>query len=275
MTTINDESEKTEPARPEVEINWLNKLFTLAIAIAVLTATGPFGTYDEMALPMRTAYWSIAAIGVGVIMNSIAYFSLFLPQIVSLAWPVRMLLWVLVGSVPGAVYMMLVGYFFFGPHVLDGSWLRLYYKLCMISSVICLIDLRGFAFAKLTEDTENTEDTEVVEVSDTYQAPAYLKFIQGLRSDLGNDIISLTTQDHYLEVTTALGQDLVLGKMADAANQLAGLPGLRLHRSHFAALKHIQRLRRRGSGYIVILSDGRELPVSRTYLPRVRKALGV
>lgn len=269
MTTMNDKSLKTAPCRPDVKIKWPGKVFTMAIAIAVLTATGPFGTYDEMMFPMRLTYWSAAVVGVGTIMNGIAYLSLSFPSIIGLSWPFRMLIWVLVGAIPGTIYMMLVGNLFLGLHVFEGSWLRLYFKLCMISSVICVLDLREFAFAGSGDESKELDTPE------PYEAPVHHKFIHGLRSELGNDVISLSTQDHYLEVTTALGQDLVLGKMADAAERLAGLPGVRLHRSHFAAIKHIQRLRRRGSGYIVILSDGRELPVSRTYLPDVRAALGV
>ena len=68
---------------------------------------------------------------------------------------------------------------------------------------------------------------------------------------------------------------MIHGKLAKATEQLATLPGVRLHRSHWAALNHIRRLQRRGSGHVVILSDGRELPVSRSYLSTVRNSLGL
>lgn len=252
---------------PVVKINWTEKAVVVIAAIAILTMTGPFGTYDDLRLPARIAYWTLAVAGVGLVMNLLAYFSLYLPIVQRMPWPIRMVVWVIVGAAPGALVMMGVVWVFVGVEAASGPFYRFYIKLCAISSVIALTDLRPYALAGRQSPPEpekpSADDAEI------------RKFLNQLRHEIGNDIISITTQDHYLAVVTAGGEDLIYGKIGEAEKSLASLPGIRLHRSHWAAIEHIDRLRRNGSSYFAILSDGRELPVSRSNLERVRAALGL
>ena len=79
-------------------------------------------------------------------------------------------------------------------------------------------------------------------------------------------------EDHYLRVHTSEGSDVILCRMEDAARELAGAQGLRVHRSYWVARAAIREVRRRGKQPLLVLENGLEVPVGRTYAPRVREA---
>ncbi|NNE88257.1 MAG: LytTR family transcriptional regulator [Silicimonas sp.] len=83
--------------------------------------------------------------------------------------------------------------------------------------------------------------------------------------DIGRDLVSLSAELHYLRVHTRDGNALILYSFGNAVEELADLPGLQVHRSHWVALAHIKSIVRRGDGATVHMSDGPPLPVSRKY----------
>ena len=84
-------------------------------------------------------------------------------------------------------------------------------------------------------------------------------------------VIRMSMQDHYVEVVTARGRELVLMRMADAVAAM-GEAGLRIHRSHWVGRDHVAKARRDGAQAVVTTSDGEELPVSRSYVPDLKSA---
>ena len=103
-------------------------------------------------------------------------------------------------------------------------------------------------------------------------APAGQLFFQRLDAPLDGDLICLQMHDHYLAVHTTAGQQLVLCRMDDAARELHGL-GQRVHRSWWVARAAIAEARRHNGRLRLILHDGREVPVGRTYQQQVRTEL--
>ena len=62
--------------------------------------------------------------------------------------------------------------------------------------------------------------------------------------------------------------------LADAIREAAPTDGLQVHRSHWVARRHIAALRREKGRIILTLSNGRDIPVSRTYEQAVAQAGG-
>ncbi|MEX0281790.1 MAG: LytTR family DNA-binding domain-containing protein, partial [Arenibacterium sp.] len=91
--------------------------------------------------------------------------------------------------------------------------------------------------------------------------------------DLGRDLVALSAEAHYVRVRTTQGSTLILSSFGRAIEELGDQNGFRIHRSHWVALDHVQAVRRRGQGALCIVSDGTELPVSRTYRVAFRKAV--
>ena len=96
-----------------------------------------------------------------------------------------------------------------------------------------------------------------------------------LPSNLGDDIVSLQAQDHYVDVTTTAGHELILMRLVDAERELQALPGLRVHRSWWVAESHMTAVKREGNCVLLLLDTGAEVPVSRSRISALRKILAM
>ena len=69
-------------------------------------------------------------------------------------------------------------------------------------------------------------------------------------------------QDHYVEVHTAAGSELLLLRFRDALREVEGVDGLQVHRSHWVARNAVARVeRRRGGGRVALrLVNGSKVP---------------
>jgi DNA-binding LytR/AlgR family response regulator len=91
---------------------------------------------------------------------------------------------------------------------------------------------------------------------------------------LGDEVLHVQADLHYLQVTTALGRTMVLGSLAAVEAHFVD-QGLRVHRSHWVALRAVRGVRRKGEGWVVDLDGGSSVPVSRRRVAQVRERLGV
>lgn len=90
-------------------------------------------------------------------------------------------------------------------------------------------------------------------------------FLSRLPSHLGKNLISISVSDHYLEIKTDRGMHLELLSLTKALEELIDYPGLQIHRSYWVAQTAIKKKLWQGSRLFVVLTDGRKLPVSRSY----------
>lgn len=104
------------------------------------------------------------------------------------------------------------------------------------------------------------------------ETPVQVLFLKRLRSDLGRDLLRISGQDHYVEVVTRTGSDLVLMRFSDALVELNGYSGMRVHRSHWVAKEAITGVYKTNGKMSLKLSDGKQLPVSRSYRNQLHKA---
>jgi hypothetical protein len=79
---------------------------------------------------------------------------------------------------------------------------------------------------------------------------------------IGTDIVAISSDMHYLHVYTALGKCMILGALRDASTELVEV-GMLVHRSHWVAHAHVQRLVRKGNQWRCVMSNGLRIPVSR------------
>lgn len=101
--------------------------------------------------------------------------------------------------------------------------------------------------------------------------PSLRQVIPTLPARLGDDIVRVEAQDHYISVVTSSGQTTLKMSFSDCVDRLNEFSGAQCHRSHWVSFKHIKDIQRSGSAYTCILSDGTNIPVSR----RRRSALKV
>lgn len=83
-------------------------------------------------------------------------------------------------------------------------------------------------------------------------------------------IHALEAQDHYLQVHTDAGSELILMRLSDAIDELDGLDGARCHRSWWVARPAVTDVIQRDGRVMLKLVGDLTVPVSRTYLPELR-----
>lgn len=90
-------------------------------------------------------------------------------------------------------------------------------------------------------------------------------FLTRLPAHIGQDIIALKAEDHYVRVTTTSGEALVLYRFTDAIKDMPAQLGQRVHRSYWVSAAHIQDIQKFDRRYEITLSNGQSVPASATY----------
>jgi hypothetical protein len=88
---------------------------------------------------------------------------------------------------------------------------------------------------------------------------------------LGERLLALSAEDHYLRVHTDRGDDLVHYRLSQAREDL-GARGAQVHRSWWVATDAVDRAERDGERWTLVLRGGLRVPVSRTWLQDARRA---
>lgn len=84
-------------------------------------------------------------------------------------------------------------------------------------------------------------------------------------------VLRVSAQDHYLEIVCSEGKYLLRGRLRDALVLLAEHNGAQVHRSHWVASQHIQKVVNEGRDTRLLLTDGSELPVARSRVQLIRQ----
>jgi hypothetical protein len=102
--------------------------------------------------------------------------------------------------------------------------------------------------------------------------PARDAFLDKLPRRIGRNVLALEASDHYVRVHTDLGEALIFARFSDAMEVLAGLDGVRVHRSFWVRRTAVNSVRPHGKGLVLTLSNGRQIPVSQAYKEITRQA---
>ena len=93
-----------------------------------------------------------------------------------------------------------------------------------------------------------------------------------LNPRLGDAVLALQGEDHYVRVHTRVGSELLLMRLRDAIADLEGLAGEQVHRSWWVAREAVGAVSVNGRRLSITLTNGLEVPVSREATPRLRRA---
>lgn len=98
-------------------------------------------------------------------------------------------------------------------------------------------------------------------------------FTDRLPQAIGTEVLAVSSDLHYLQVSTRLGRAMILGALREVEAAF-GDSGIRVHRSHWVHLEAVVRLRQSGDGWFVELVNGQKLPISRRKRREVSERLG-
>jgi DNA-binding LytR/AlgR family response regulator len=239
----------------------------VTVAVVALTATviGPFGTAERMSFGPRLLYWAAMTVSHALIavLIIVAVFHM-LARWTDQRWP-RLAAGGLAASLPLAAIQIMLQRFSAGmPLTLANAVATLMTTVTITLAVTVLVGL-------VRSQAAPESAAEPVRPAATPPAPRPgSAFLARLSVETGRDLISLTMQDHYIEVRTRTGSTLLLMRLSDAIRELEGVAGMQIHRSHWVARGAVARLIRDDGRMQVELVDGRRLPVSRSFAPDVR-----
>jgi hypothetical protein len=97
---------------------------------------------------------------------------------------------------------------------------------------------------------------------------ARLALLERVRPERRGALLAIKAEGHYLQVYTDAGSDLILYRLSDALLELGGEDGAQVHRSWWVASRALAPHRHRDK---LVLSNGVEVPVSRSFLVAARQ----
>ena len=228
----------------------------ILIVGVLIGLTGPFNTFQYIALLPRLAYWLVLCAAC----YAIGFFGAtgletWLGPHLRPRW-LRLLVTGLLPGIPIAFFVHLTNGLSFG--FTENGLIGLVTLL-----VYCPLIALGITVASALAATP----APIAEI--TPQTPTLL---ERLPRPLRGRLLHLAVADHYVDVTTERGHALVLIRLSDAMRETAPVQGLQVHRSHWVALDAVRRSTRQAGKPVLELENGTLVPVSRSFLPAVRAA---
>jgi hypothetical protein len=255
-------------------------LAVFAVIVVVFAVTGPFGTLETMGLAQRLGYWFVAQ----ATSWTVAIFSIHVADRLFGARirpePLRVLVTGAAAGVPVSLAALLFG----GDLWADGGGLepgeaaRVFatsIPLTMGFSVLSWLVLGGreASLADPDADAGFASRGEHAAHAKPKAAPAVPDILMRLPPEKRGPLMRLSAADHYVEIVTSRGSDLVLMRLGDAIAGTAPVEGLQVHRSHWVALSAIAGVQTTNGRTRLLLQDGSTLPVSRALAGEVRARL--
>ena len=245
----------------ELRILVISKQFWVGFlaVIFVLSISGPFGTLAQLGFLDRLFYWTVTGFVtffLGITTSFLVGLSL---NMLGAHEFVARAIGALIAGLPVAAFVWYFNSWIFSSQM-TGFWMLALY-CCGISIAVTLL----FYLIEPKDPIQPDGSTPPKQTS--------LPFFDRLDAKIGRDLISLQSQDHYTQITTTAGSQLLLLRLTDACSELAPYSGLRVHRSWWVARDHIIEMIRKNSRYLLKLSNGEEIPVGRTFINEVRAAL--
>jgi len=111
-------------------------------------------------------------------------------------------------------------------------------------------------------------------VAETPTSPGEPAFMRKLPFEKRGTLWAITAEQHYLRVYTDKGDDLILMRFSDALDQLVGVSGLQVHRSHWVARHGVEKIAKEEKRLSIVLKNGVTVPVSRPNITAVNMEFG-
>lgn len=222
-------------------------LISWVAGCTLTTMAGPFGTSETLGWPAIYFFWPtfLTCAFVAAVTTEL----IFRPENINLS-PIRLLM---IGAVFFSVVNTGLAIALGFPFAGEPLFAHFPYVAGFLSNAVMFLSVGS---AKMF--FQNEQDTA-----------APISFLKRLKPGLGRKLLRILGQDHYVEVVTAGGSDLLLMRFADAVAELDGFDGMQVHRSHWVARNAIVGVNKSNGKMTLMLSDNSTVPVSRSFRPVV------
>lgn len=226
-------------------------LAAMAAIVVLLALAGPFGTGDTLAFVPRLAYWAFTV--------PITYATgSLVGTCVLVAMRRSRPFWQAMPAAAIAAGLVITGVVALLNWITFGSGL----ELLPLSAIFLASAIVTGAVIVLSHELER----------ETGARPVPPPLLERLELAKRGPLVSLSVQDHYVEVVTTRGASLILMRLSDAIRETGADTGMQVHRSHWVAFDQIESVTREGDKARITLKDGRDIPASRSYIPALKEA---
>ncbi len=234
-----------------------NRLRDAAVILGIAAMLTFFGVYDqESPVWVRFLMWAVTCT-VGVTTAEFVVPLVFQREIAGKLVPVQVAVTAAIISVPVLVSL----YLYMGAF---GTWVPVHLlplQYVYVFAVSLTLTLIGILIARARTPAP------------PHAADAAQRFLDRLPVKYRTaELWALSSEDHYLRVYTNLGEELILMRLADAVRELDGAPGVQVHRSWWVAKAGVSDARRDNGKLVLVLKNGTDVPVSRTYQAAAKDA---
>ena len=239
----------------------------LAAAVTVLAWLGPFDTWGSLSLPDRVGFWTLATSVnwlFGLVLGSAA--GLVFDRRGVLAWAAAVIGGSAVAAVPGTAVVWLLVAAYMDHRMTEVAEIASLYSQVIVIHLVLNALVTWLIWGKPRPGGAQGEAASPHPIGESTSAP----FLERLPARLGRNLLHLHMQDHYVEVHTDEGSDLLLLRFRDALREVEGIDGAQVHRSHWVARSAVAGVVRRNGRVALRLVNGNEVPVSRSFAPRLR-----
>jgi hypothetical protein len=235
-------------------------LSILATACAIAVVAGPFGTYDTMMWPTRLAYWGLV-IGLGILIGGVVR-----AIKKTVCYSSHPAMFDIGAGVMTSVALAPVIWFLRGN--LDPMMSHADLSIVSIGFNTLLIVIGIFVLRRQIGAEQPASYARRARVSDVPVTRLHRRM-----SDWPNaEIMRLSANDHFVDVATPYGVETLRLRLSDAIAEMEPVEGVCTHRSHWVALRAIDRIERDSGKIHVVLRNGDRVPVSRKYRVRLEDA---
>ena len=248
---------------------------TFGAVVLLFSVTGPFGT-DGISFFPRLAYWFALHAATWSVAITFALGGEILLHGHVRSMLARMLAGSLMAALPIGFIVGLLGLLWFGRAMTPQSYLSevaVSLPLCGIFCTLTYLTMSGDPrLAKAAGETQPTPSgADPDQAAGERREPALLR---RLAPHNRGRLRHISVEDHYSMVRTSGGSELILMRFSDAIRETGPAEGMQVHRSHWVAGDFVGGLRVANGRLTIVLKDGTEVPVSRTYAETVRARFG-
>ena len=246
-------------------------VISFLVTVALLVYLGPFGTWALLPFSERLPFW-LTTVGANWIASDIA-FSVTSRKFRERGWSLwaGFMLAAAVAALPGtgAVWLAVAVYLDFRPSSVSGV-AGLYGQVFVLHLIIGSLVFRLIDGALRRQGTKEESPPSDGSAEPAPRPAPEAALLARLPARLRAELLHLRMQDHYVEVHTAAGREMLLLRFRDALSEVEGVNGLQVHRSHWVARNAVARVERRDGRIVLRLVNGSRVPVSRSFAPLLR-----
>ncbi|MBM56414.1 MAG: hypothetical protein CMF02_00135 [Hyphomonas sp.] len=237
-----------------------NRLRDAAVILGISALLTFFGVYDQDSpVWVRFLMWVITCT-VGVATSEFVVPAIFDRELVGKLVPVQVAVMAALISVPvlASLYLYMGAFGIWMPvHLLPMQYLYVF-------AMSVVLTVAGYLVAKARTPAAAGQP-DPVDARQRFLDRLPVKFRRA-------ELWAVSSEDHYLRVYTNLGEELILMRLADAVRELDGAAGVQVHRSWWVAKDGVRETRRDNGKLVLVLKNGTDVPVSRTYQAAAKDA---